>query len=200
MAKTDVTPDTQRAKYQARGNQPTIGDEIDEAHSRGRAEGRASRRGGSGPTKVYAKGRTYTETDQAGSGAPGGAPVAFRTPSGGPVPGVTAPMVVELLIVTTSSIVDNHRPPIPSEFLSIFAVFGILGAAQRTSAARAAQWFAWGLVLATFYNSAVPGQTPGGIRALQSIGDFMSGKWGKGPTAPGTTTTTAKPAPAATKK
>jgi hypothetical protein len=174
-----ATPDTQRAEYEARGGEVTsIGDEIDSAYSQGYSEGAKRRRASSSSsTTVYSGGKVYEESE--GFAAPRGAPVAFRAPAGGPVPGVTAPMVAELVIITADSIVNEHRAPLPSRLIAVFLVFGVLGAAQRTNAAKAAQVFGWSLVLATFYNSARPGRPPGAIGALNAVGDFMSGKWAR---------------------
>lgn len=121
-------------------------------------------------------------------------PVSLQAPTAGPVPGVTVPMVLEVILVSADSLINEHRPPLPSRLLAIFGVFGVLGLARGTAAARAASAMAWALVIATLYSAAVPGTQPGGIRALSAIGDFMNGKYGqRGPSAGSTASNTTPP-------
>lgn len=92
------------------------------------------------------------------------------------VPGVTAPMIADVVIITIDEITQQHRLPIPSRLLVAFAVFGVLGLAKG-QAARPAKVFAWGIVVATFYSSA-PGGKPSALNALAVLGDFLGGKYG----------------------
>lgn len=106
------------------------------------------------------------------------------------IPGVTAPMVVDVLIITADEIIEQHRAPLPSRLLVAFAVFGVLGLAKG-EAARPAKVFAWGIVVATFY-SAAPGQKPAALNAIAALGDFLGGKFGSSKAA----TTAPAPLPA----
>lgn len=92
------------------------------------------------------------------------------------VPGVTAPMIADVVIITIDELTQQHRLPIPSRLLVTFAVFGVLGLAKG-QAARPAKVFAWGIVVATFY-SAAPGGKPPALSAVAALGDFLGGKYG----------------------
>lgn len=98
-------------------------------------------------------------------------------PSSSSAPGVTAPMVADVFIITADELALQHRLPIPSRLLVAFMVFGVLGLAKG-QAARPAKVFAWGIVVATFY-AAVPGGKPPALNALAALGDFMGGRYGK---------------------
>lgn len=92
------------------------------------------------------------------------------------VPGVTAPMIFDVLIITADEIMTEHRAPIPSRLLVAFGLFGLLGMAKG-EAARPAKVFAWGIVIATFY-AAAPGGKPAALTALDALGNFLGGKMG----------------------
>lgn len=92
------------------------------------------------------------------------------------VPAVTAPMVVELLIITSDELANKHRFPIPSRLLVAFLVFGGLGL-FRGRAAQPAAVFGWGLVVATFYASANPKGKPAALSAVDALGRFMGGNY-----------------------
>jgi hypothetical protein len=152
----DVTPDSQRARYEARGGEVTsIGDELDASYESGFGAGARAQRG-AGDRRALTLQR------------PGG----FSS--------IAAPFAVELVLISVDEIANYHRPPLPSRLLAAFAVFGILGLAQG-DAAPAANVFAWGLVLATLYAGTGPkgSGTPAAIRSLQTVGDFIGGKYGQ---------------------
>jgi hypothetical protein len=92
--------------------------------------------------------------------------------SGGSAPGVTVPMVIDIGIITVDELTVNHRLPIPSRLLVAFVIFGGLGLAKNTTAARAASAFAWGIVVATFYGTTNPSP---GVGALNKIASFLAG-------------------------
>lgn len=149
--KGDVTPDSQRAKYEARGGEVTsIGDEMDAQYDAGFAKGASAQRG-TGSTRG----------------------LTVQRPTG--FPSIAAPMTVELVLISADEFLNEHRPPLPSRLLVTFAVFGLLGLAPQ-QAAGAATAFAWGLVVATFYSSS-KGSQPGGIKALTTLGNFLGGKY-----------------------
>lgn len=155
MAPRYSTPDNQKERYDARGGEVTsIGDEIDSAYDDGHAAGAKAQRN-AGDRRALTVQR----------------PAGFSS--------IAAPFAVELVLITVDEISNYHRPPLPSRLLAAFAVFGILGLAQG-EAAPAANVFAWGLVLATLYAGTGPkGKgTPAAIRSLQTVGDFIGGKYG----------------------
>lgn len=82
---------------------------------------------------------------------------------------VTVAWGVECGIITVRDLAQKHRPPLPSEFLASFVVFGLLGV-LAIPAPKAAAVAGWGLVVATFLSSQ--------IDFLGPVGDFMSGKFG----------------------
>lgn len=95
----------------------------------------------------------------------------------GPAPAISAPLVIELGIITSDELVNNHRLPLPSRLLVAFGIFGGLSL-FRGNAARPANVFAWALVLATFYSSARgSGNAPPALAALDALGNFMSGNY-----------------------
>ena len=166
MAKTDVTPDSQRARYEARKRpEKTTADFMDEEFEAGRKQGAAEAR---------------TSSSSSSSRR-----VGFTAPSS--VPSIAAPMLVELIIISSDDFFNQHRAPLPSRLLAVFGIFGVLGLAKG-NAARPAQAFAWALVLSSLYASAGPKGQGGALGALAKLGDFMSGKYGK-------TTTTKKAGP-----
>lgn len=90
------------------------------------------------------------------------------------------PWVAEVGIISVRDLSEKHRPPLPSELLASFVVFGFLGLFTGV-APRAAVLTGWGLVLATLLSSSVD--------ILGPVGDLLSGKTGaKGGRDPGTAT------------
>lgn len=78
------------------------------------------------------------------------------------------PWAVEVGIITARDLIsDERRPPLPSELLSSFVVFGAL-AGVSIAAPKAATYTGWGIVLATVLASQVDFLAP--------IGDFLAGK------------------------
>lgn len=193
--KTDSTPDNQRARYQARADRvaarakaggtrrsedaTSIAEALDIEREQGRREGRRMP-----PVKApvvrYGK---FTRQSYGGTTpdpAPRSGPVQVQAPTLGPVPGVTVPMLVDLAIISGDSIVHDKRPPAPSRLLVVFTLFGLLGLAGRAGGpggARLASGVGWAIVLATFYNTARPGEAPLGVSAFTSLGNFLSGKY-----------------------
>lgn len=155
-------PDDMKRRYEA-GEQgagsTTFGDELDRSYEDGRKAG--MKEGGSSGPKAA---KPFTL-----AGGPG--------PS---IPSIAAPMLVELVLISADEFVANRRPPLPSRLLVVFGIFGVLGLASEGPAANAAAAFGWGLVIATFYSTASPGaKGSGSLQALQTIGNFMSGKYAK---------------------
>lgn len=150
--------DERKAKRKAEGKPPRSEDatSIDEALEAEREAGR--REGGGVQSPKPAAPRA----------------VNISQYSGGSVPGVTAPMILDIMIITADELVNEHRLPIPSRLLVAFVLFGGLGLVKGNGA-RAASAFGWGIVVATFYSSAT-GKQPAGIQFLQSLGNFLSGK------------------------
>lgn len=89
---------------------------------------------------------------------------------------LTVPWAVEVGIITARDLASDHRPPLPSELLASFVVFGAL-AALAIPAPKAAAAAGWGLVVATVLSSKVD--------FLGPVGDFLSGKTTPGATGPG---------------
>lgn len=207
--KGDSTPDSQRARYEARQERTrartaagkprrsedatSIPEALDIEREQGRREGLAQgvrRPRGAPPVKRTGKYRTKAYGGSEANPAPRSAPVRVQAPNLGPAPGVTAPMLVDLAIIAADSIVHEKHPPTPSRLLVVFTLFGLLGLVGRSGpeAGRLSSAIGWSVVLATFYNTARPKEAPLGITALGSLGDFLSGKYanGPGPTGPGT--------------
>lgn len=90
---------------------------------------------------------------------------------------IGAPMLFETVLIAVDEITNQHRFPLPSRLLIAWGAFGVLGMAKG-NAARAASALAWGLVVATFYSAVAPSRPPAGLAALQTVGDFISGKYG----------------------
>lgn len=150
--------DERKAKRKAEGKPPRSEDatSIDEALEAEREAGR--REGGGVQSPKPAAPRA----------------VNISQYSGGSVPGVTAPMILDIMIITADELVNEHRLPIPSRLLVAFVLFGGLGLVKGNGA-RAASVFAWGIVVATFYTSATGGQSTG-VKALDSLGKFLNPK------------------------
>lgn len=149
--KGDVTPDSQRAAYDARGGEVTsIGDEMDASYEAGRSAGQreSSASSSSGP-RLRASGRIS----------------------------VGAPLAVETIIISTDELVNEHRLPIPSRLLVAFAFYGLLGLASG-NAAPAASALGWGVVVATFYAKSGARNKPAALTALDAIGKFFGGEYG----------------------
>lgn len=77
-----------------------------------------------------------------------------------------AAWAVEVGVVTVRDLAQHRRPPLPSELLATFVVFGALGL-LAIPAPKAAATVGWGLVVATFLSSRVD--------FLGPVGRFMSG-------------------------
>lgn len=161
-------PDDLKRRHDERPDQRStadhMADEIDAAHEEGVKKGRAER-----PVSQAELTRAANATP-----APKTSRLAVRKPGG--IPSVAAPMFVELVLITADEFIAQRRPPLPSRLLVVLGIFGLLGMAQG-DAADAAAAFGWGLVVATFYSTASPGQKSGGLRALQTIGNFVGGKY-----------------------
>jgi len=198
--KTDITPDSQRAKARERGPSKTTArergpskttaDYMDEEREIGRQQGHEEGyRAAQNEPKAKKAAPAKAAPSPRSSSTPAPAPRrSLQVQAPGAVPSIAAPMLVELAIISADEFVNQHRPPLPSRLLSAFAIFGLLGLAKG-NAAKPAQVFGWAIVLATFY-SAAPGKKPAGISFLTTAGNFFSGKYGKQPStlAPSTTT------------
>lgn len=153
----DVDPDEMGRRYDA-GEQgagsTSIGDEIDGAYADGLAAGQRS--SSSSPASSSSRG------------------VTFQRP--GRPPSIAAPFAVELVLITVDEIRNHHRPPVPSRMLVAFALFGVLGMASG-DAAPAANALGWGLVVATLLSSGGKSGQGGAIGALNTLGDFIGGKY-----------------------
>jgi hypothetical protein len=85
--------------------------------------------------------------------------------------------LAEVGIISVRDLSQSRRPPLPSELLATFVVFGGLGLAPG-QAARPAAAVAWGIVVATLLSSRVD--------FLKPVGDFFAGSsGGSGPVSPG---------------
>ena len=94
----------------------------------------------------------------------------------GTLPSITAPFLFETALIAVDEFTNQKRFPIPSRLLVAWGFFGLLGLA-RGPASRTATVFAWGLVVATFY-ATVPGQNkPAGLNTVNTVGDFIGGKY-----------------------
>ena len=149
--KGDSTPDSQRARYEARGSQKSTADYMDEEYEAGRRAG-ASESSTSTPSPKQPK-------------LTGGGHLA-----------VGAPLLVETALISINSFNVDRRPPLPSQLLVAFAFFGLLGLASGDAAAPAAA-LGWGIVLATFYSKSGAKGTPPAIGALNTIGNFFGGEY-----------------------
>lgn len=82
--------------------------------------------------------------------------------------GVLLAWLVEMGIISVRDLAKVHRPPLPSELLASFVIFGSLGMLAESETARpVANVTAWGLVVATFLSSSVD--------FLKPVGDFLGG-------------------------
>lgn len=104
--------------------------------------------------------------------------------AGSGIPAVTAPMLIELGLITIDELVNERRFPVPSRLLVAFAFFGLLGMAKGPAAQPAAA-LGWGIVAATFYSKSKENKTDAGetggppaINALAALGDFFGGRYG----------------------
>lgn len=84
--------------------------------------------------------------------------------------GLFAAWAVEVGIVTVADLANENRPPLPSELLASFVVYGGLGV-LAVAAPRAAVAAGWGIVLATLLGQRV--------EALNAVARFMSGDIGE---------------------
>lgn len=83
--------------------------------------------------------------------------------------------MVEIGVISVRDFVAVKRPPLPSELLATFVVFGGLGVVSESPTFRgAAGTTAWGIVVATLLSSKVD--------FLKPVGDFFAGTTGAGPT------------------
>lgn len=169
--KGDVTPDSQREAYEARGGEVTsVGDEIDQAYEDGR--------------KAGAKDTPAPSTATTAPASPG----RPRLSSSGKL-AIGAPLAVETILISVNAITEDHHPPYPSQLLVAFAFFGLLGLASGDAAGPAAA-LGWGIVAATFYAGSGPKGTPPAIGVLNTLGNFFGGKYapkGSSTTGPSTT-------------
>lgn len=174
--------ETRKGERKAAGKRDRIEDTttIDEAleaeRDAGRAEGARSRtqrpvvRYGDGP-RVDAPRPPKPARDVTGT-------LAKAAPAAGSgVPAVTAPMLVELLLITVDEFTNERRFPLPSRLLVAFAFFGVLGMAKGAAAQPAAA-LGWGIVASTFYAKSGPAGQPPAIGALAAVGDFFGGRYG----------------------
>lgn len=93
--------------------------------------------------------------------------------------GLLLAWAVEAGIVTWRSFAKDHRPPLPSEFVSTFVVFGVLGAiAEIPNARTLATVTAWGIVLATALNYADPASGTIGGKTLIGYRQLPPGQQG----------------------
>lgn len=82
--------------------------------------------------------------------------------------------MVEVGIISVRDFVAVKRPPLPSELLASFVVFGGLGILSESSTLRGpVNATAWGIVVATLLSSKVD--------FLKPVGDFFAGTAGTGP-------------------
>ena len=143
----------------------TVDEALEIEREQGRREGAGS--------------RTQRPILTEGGGSPPPGPSTSSAPSipAGTLPSITAPFLFETALIAVDEFVNQKRFPIPSRLLTAWGLFGLLGLA-RGPASRTATVFAWGLVVATFY-ATVPGQNkPAGLQTLNTVGDFIGGKYG----------------------
>lgn len=88
---------------------------------------------------------------------------------------VVAPWIAETILITWRSVRSKQRPPLPSELLAGFVVFGTVSLLSNSQPKLAAT-FAWGVVVATMLNfidpstgkpkvnSTVPTDQPGAVK------------------------------------
>lgn len=79
--------------------------------------------------------------------------------------GLAAAWLFEVGIITVRDFATVKRPPLPSELLATFVVFGLLSVVPAPKATTAA---GWGIVIATLLGSKVD--------VLAPVADFMAGK------------------------
>ena len=182
------TEERARRRLEARRERPgprrsqdaeTVDEALEIERDTGRREGAASR--ARRPIVRYGP-RGAVPVDAPPEAAPAGVGASssrrsFPTSSAGDVPGLSAPLIFETVLIAADELVNQHRAPIPSRLLIAWAFFSVLGLA-RGAAARPATALGWGIVVSTFY-ATVPGKKPAGLTALQTVGDFVAGKYGK---------------------
>lgn len=83
---------------------------------------------------------------------------------------LTAAFVVETGFITVRDLAQNHQPPLPSEFVASFVVFGALSV-LAIPAPKAAAAAGWGLVVATLLSSK--------LDVFGPVGRFMAGGYAK---------------------
>lgn len=83
--------------------------------------------------------------------------------------GVSAAWGAMVAIITVRDLSKRKRPPLPSELLASFVVFGLLGLLAGPAPAPA-RLTGWGLVLAVLLADSV--------NILEPVGAFMSGEFG----------------------
>lgn len=153
----------------------TVDEALDIEFERGKAEGAA---------EAAKRNVSKVAAPTTKAAAPVARPLRERVPSV-PIPSnpqtspgsIGAPFLVNLVFISADEIALKHRAPLPSRILPTMVVFGTLGL-LRGDARKVGVVFAWSLVLATFYAGVGPGATAPPVKALQWIGDFMSGKIG----------------------
>lgn len=80
---------------------------------------------------------------------------------------LVVPWAAQVGVITARDFASDHRPPLPSELLASFVVFGFL-AGIAIPAPKAATLAGWGIVLATVLASSTD--------FLGPVGDFLAGK------------------------
>lgn len=80
---------------------------------------------------------------------------------------LAAAWFAEIGIIATRDLAQKKRPPLPSELLASFVVFGVALGALSIPAPKAAGLIGWGLVLSTLLSSKVD--------ILKPVGDFLGG-------------------------
>lgn len=152
--KGDVTPDSQREQYEARGGEVTsISDEMEQEYQKGKSDG-AKEAGASTPPAPASPGRP-------------------RLKSNGNL-AIGAPLAVETILISINAVTQDKHPPYPSQLLVAFAFFGLLGLASGDAAGPASA-LGWGIVAATFYAGSGAKGKPPAIGALNTIGRFFGG-------------------------
>lgn len=65
---------------------------------------------------------------------------------------IFAPWMAEVVILSARSVKRDRRPPLPSEFVATFVVFGAMSLVANRST-KVASAFSWGIVVATLLNA-----------------------------------------------
>lgn len=88
---------------------------------------------------------------------------------------ITIAWLAEVGIITWRGVKNDKRPPIPSELLSTFVVFGGLTLfGGNPTMSRGANLVAWGLVLATFMNFVDPTKNKIGASSATAAGKSLA--------------------------